>query len=163
MHRLTAGLLAPLLALAAAPALADTGRGVSGAEAMAVLQAMDLEPEMLEDSVGDPMIRFQTNGLNAYLNFYDCSADRCGSLQLEVGLTWKRPRALANVTTRLSYGGGARRRDGPSSLRIRRLHAEMRRNPSKVGRRRCWEFTARRIRPAATGRGRAVRCGGWQS
>jgi hypothetical protein len=107
MHRLTAGLLAPLLALAAAPALADTGRGVSGAEAMAVLQAMDLEPEMLEDSVGDPMIRFQTNGLNAYLNFYDCSAGRCGSLQLEVGLDLENGTSLqvANVyNTRYRYG-----------------------------------------------------------
>ena len=107
MHRLTAGLLAPLLALAAAPALADTGRGVSGAEAMAVLQAMDLEPEMLEDSVGDPMIRFQTNGLNAYLNFYDCSGGRCGSLQLEVGLDLENGTSLqvANVyNTRYRYG-----------------------------------------------------------
>ncbi|MBJ6978902.1 MULTISPECIES: YbjN domain-containing protein [unclassified Luteimonas] len=107
MHRLTAGLLAPLLALAAAPALADTGRGVSGAEAMAVLQAMELEPEMLEDSVGDPMIRFQTNGLNAYLNFYDCNAGRCGSLQLEVGLDLENGTSLqvANVyNTRYRYG-----------------------------------------------------------
>lgn len=107
MHRLTAGLLAPLLALAAAPALADTGRGVSGAEAMIVLRAMELEPEMLEDGVGDPMIRFQTNGLNAYLNFYDCSGGRCGSLQLEVGLDLENGTSLqvANVyNTRYRYG-----------------------------------------------------------
>lgn len=87
MKTLTAGLLAPLLALAAVPAFADdAGRGVTGPEALAVLDAMDLEPELLTDSVGDPMIRFRSNGLNAYLNFYDCSAGRCGSLQLEVGL-----------------------------------------------------------------------------
>ena len=107
MHRLTAGLLAPLLALAAAPALADAGRGVSGAEAMAVLQAMELEPEMLKDGAGDPMIRFRSNGLNAYLNFYDCSGGRCGSLQLEVGLDLENGTSLqvANVyNSRYRYG-----------------------------------------------------------
>ena len=86
MNRLTAGLLAPMLALAATPALADPGRGVTGPEAMAVMQAMGLDAELLEDSVGEPMIRFTTSGLTAYLNFYDCRDARCGSLQLEVGL-----------------------------------------------------------------------------
>ena len=86
MHTLTAGLLAPLLALAAAPAISAEGKGVTGAEAMAVLQAMELAPEILEDKVGDPMIRFVINDLTAYMNFYDCSEGRCGSLQLEAGL-----------------------------------------------------------------------------
>lgn len=93
MDKLIAGLLAPLMALAAAPALADEGKGVTGAEAMAVLQAMDLEPELMSDRAGDPMIRFTLDGLVSYLNFYDCSGSRCGSLQLEVGLD------LANGTT----------------------------------------------------------------
>ena len=107
MHRMTAGLLAPLLALAAMPAFADAGRGVSGAEAMAVLQDMDLAPEMLEDGAGDPMIRFQLNELNAYLNFYDCNAGRCGSMQLEVGLDLEHGTTLqvANVyNSRYRYG-----------------------------------------------------------
>lgn len=107
MHRITAGLLAPLLALAAMPALADAGRGVSGAEAMAVLQDMELAPEMLEDAAGDPMIRFQLNELNAYLNFYDCNAGRCGSMQLEVGLDLEHGTTLqvANVyNSRYRYG-----------------------------------------------------------
>lgn len=108
MNRLTAGLLAPLLALAAVPAAAaEEGRGVTGAEAMAVLQQMELAPEMLEDSAGDPMIRFVINDLNAYLNFYDCSEGRCGSLQLEVGLDLEAGTTLqvANVyNSRYRYG-----------------------------------------------------------
>lgn len=86
MEKLIAGLLAPLIALAVAPALADEGRGVSSGEAMAVLRQMDLEPELMSDRAGDPMIRFKLDGLVSYLNFYDCSGSRCGSLQLEVGL-----------------------------------------------------------------------------
>ncbi|HEY4529230.1 MAG TPA: YbjN domain-containing protein [Luteimonas sp.] len=99
MRTLTAGLLAPMLALAAVPALADTGRGVTGPEAMAVLQAMELEPELLTDSAGDPMIRFRASDLNAYLNFYDCEGGRCGSMQLEVGLDLENGTSLhvANV------------------------------------------------------------------
>src|SRR5690554_2569547 len=93
MDKLIAGLLAPLMELAAAPTLADEGKGVTGAEAMAVLQAMDLEPELMSDRAGDPMIRFTLDGLVSYLNFYDCSGSYCGSLQLEVGLD------LANGTT----------------------------------------------------------------
>ena len=93
MDKLIAGLLAPLMALAAVPALADEGRGVSGEEAMAVLRQMDLEPELLSDRAGDPMLRFTLDGLVSYLNFYDCDEGRCGSLQLEVGLD------LANGTT----------------------------------------------------------------
>lgn len=107
MRRLTAGLLAPLMALAAAPALAEDGKGVTGAEAMAVLQGMSLEPEMLEDSAGDPMIRFRINDLTAYMNFYDCSEGRCGSLQLEVGLDLESGTSLqvANVyNSRYRYG-----------------------------------------------------------
>ena len=98
-RRLTAGLLAPLLMLAAVPAMADQGKGVTGAEAMAVLEAMDLSPELLEDNVGDPMIRFAINDLTAYMNFYDCSAGRCGSLQLQVGLDLQNGTSLqvANV------------------------------------------------------------------
>lgn len=107
MDRWTAGLLAPLLALAAMPAAADPGRGVTGPEAMAVLERMELSPELLEDSAGDPMIRFRANDLNAYLNFYDCNDGRCGSLQLEVGLDLENGTTLqvANVyNSRYRYG-----------------------------------------------------------
>lgn len=107
MHKLTAGLLAPLLALSAATAGAATGKGVTGDEAMAVLQAMDLSPELLEDGVGDPKIKFLVDGLSAYMNFYDCDAGRCGSLQLEVGLDLPNGTSLqvANVfNSRYRYG-----------------------------------------------------------
>ncbi|MEN1960643.1 YbjN domain-containing protein [Luteimonas sp. MJ246] len=106
---LRAGLLAPLLALAATPALADAGRGVTGEEAMATLQGMEpeLAPELLADEHGDPMIRFQINDLTAYLNFYDCDDGRCGSLQLQVALDLEHGTTLqvANVyNTRYRYG-----------------------------------------------------------
>ena len=107
MRNLDAGLLALLLVLAAAPAGASPGQGVSGDEAMAVLQEMDLSPELLEDSVGDPRIRFEVDGLNAYVNFYDCDAGRCGSLQLEIGLDLPGGTSLqvANVyNSRYRYG-----------------------------------------------------------
>lgn len=107
MNRLTAGLLAPILALAALPASADAGKGVTGPEAMAVLQAMELSPELLTDSAGDPMIRFDINGLTSYLNFYDCASGRCGSMQLEVGLDLESGTTLqvANVyNARYRYG-----------------------------------------------------------
>ncbi|MGY0612837.1 MULTISPECIES: YbjN domain-containing protein [unclassified Luteimonas] len=106
---LGAGLLAPLLALAAAPALADAGRGITGEEAMATLQGMELElePELRTDEAGDPMIKFQINDLTAYLNFYDCDDGRCGSLQLQVGLDLENGTTLqvANVyNNRYRYG-----------------------------------------------------------
>jgi len=107
MKTMTAGLLAALLALAAAPAAAEGGRGVTGEEALAVLQAMELSPELREDRAGDPQIKFVINDLNAYLNFYDCSEGRCGSLQLEVGLDLEHGTTLqvANVyNSRFRYG-----------------------------------------------------------
>lgn len=107
MNRLTAGLLAPLLMLAAAPALADGGHGMTGPEAMTVLENMELSPELGEDGAGDPLIRFSLNGLNAYLNFYDCTQGRCGSLQLQVALDLDNGTSLqvANVyNSRYRYG-----------------------------------------------------------
>lgn len=61
-------------------------KGVTGPEVVAVLAQMDLEPELTTDSVGDPMVKFKINGLNAYANFYDCDNGTCGSMQLEVGI-----------------------------------------------------------------------------
>ncbi len=87
-NRIKAGLVALSLALApwlAADAVAR-GRGISGEEAMAVMKAMELSPELQVDGVGDPRIQFQVRGLAAFLNFYDCQAGRCGSLQLETAL-----------------------------------------------------------------------------
>lgn len=107
MKTMGAGLLAALVALAAAPAAAEGGRGVTGEEALAVLQAMDLAPELRQDRAGDPQIKFVINDLNAFLNFYDCSEGRCGSLQLEVGLDLEHGTTLqvANVyNTRFRYG-----------------------------------------------------------
>jgi hypothetical protein len=107
MEKLTAGLLASLMLLAWAPAQADAGRGVTGEEAMAVLQAMELAPELKEDQVGDPLIAFRVGDLDAYMNFYDCDQGRCGSLQLQVGLDLEQGTSLqvANVyNSRYRYG-----------------------------------------------------------
>lgn len=108
MHRMTAALLAPLLALATTQALADEGRGVTGEEALAVLQDMDLAPELGEDGVGDPQIRLELAGLNVWMSFYDCGDDgRCGSLQMQVGLDLDGGTTLqtANVyNSRYRYG-----------------------------------------------------------
>ncbi len=87
-NRMKAGLMAVALALApwlAADASAQE-RGISGEEAMAVMRSMDLSPELQVDGVGDPRIQFRINGLAAFLNFYDCKNERCGSLQLETAL-----------------------------------------------------------------------------
>jgi hypothetical protein len=83
----TKGALALLLATGMLPGPAHAaGKGVTGPEVVAVLTQMDLEPELTTDSVGDPMVKFKINGLNAYANFYDCDNGTCGSLQLEVGI-----------------------------------------------------------------------------
>lgn len=107
MKRIAAGLLAPLLAFAAGEASA--AQGVTGQDVMAVLERMGLEAELGEDYVGDPQIRFQLDGLNVLMNFYDCDDDVpvCESLQLEVGLDLERGTTLqiANAyNTRYRYG-----------------------------------------------------------
>lgn len=82
-------MLAAALALVATPLAAEVpaaGRGISGDEAVAVLRAMELSPELQVDGVGDPRVQFQIEGLHAFVNFYDCKAGRCGSLQLEAAL-----------------------------------------------------------------------------
>lgn len=81
------GVLALLLGtgMAMAPAHA-AGGGVTGPQVVSVLERMDLDPELTTDSVGDPMVKFRINGLNAFANFYDCKDGTCGSLQLEVGI-----------------------------------------------------------------------------
>lgn len=106
MKRIAVGLLAPLLALAATQASAADG--VTGQEALAVLERMGLEGELGEDAVGDPQVRFGLDGLNVWLNFYDCGGSgRCGSLQLEVGLDLEQGTTLhvANAyNARYRYG-----------------------------------------------------------
>jgi len=75
-------LASPLLAAEA------SAERISGREALAVMRAMDLSPELGTDSHGDPQIEFMIEGLHARLNFYDCKKQdgRCGSLQLETAL-----------------------------------------------------------------------------
>ena len=106
MRNLIAGLMAALV-LAVMPAQARGGAGVSGTEVMAVLEAMELAPQLREDSYGDPLVAFELEGLNVYMNFYDCGDGRCGSLQLQVGLDLEHGTSLqvANVyNTRYRYG-----------------------------------------------------------
>src|SRR5690606_9417641 len=78
------------MALAASPPLAAgaaaEGSGVSSDEAVAGRRSMRPSPDLQVDGVGDPRIQFELNGLTSFVNFYDCKADRCGSLQLETAL-----------------------------------------------------------------------------
>jgi hypothetical protein len=101
------GALALLLgaSMAMAPAHA-AGKGVTGPEVVAVLAQMELDPELTTDSVGDPMVKFALDGLHAYVNFYDCNAGTCGSLQLEAAFDLENGMTLqqANViNTRYRY------------------------------------------------------------
>ncbi|KAF1694565.1 YbjN domain-containing protein [Pseudoxanthomonas koreensis] len=81
--------LAAMLALASPLIAADAaaeGRGITGPEAVSVMRSMGLSPQLSTDGAGDPLIRFMTGDLHAFLNFYDCREGRCGSLQLELAL-----------------------------------------------------------------------------
>src|SRR5690606_38262144 len=82
-------LLAALFALALAAPHAATAQSpgtISGSQAVEVMAALRLSPELGRDRHGDPEIMFQQGGLTCRMNFFDCRNDRCGSLQLEVGL-----------------------------------------------------------------------------
>ena len=74
----------------ASPLLAGeaSAERISGKEALAVMRAMDLQPQLGTDALGDPQIQFVIDGLHAQLNFYDCKKQdgRCGSLQLETAV-----------------------------------------------------------------------------
>lgn len=88
MHLPRAFVLASLFALAfAAPQAAAQSPGtISGPEAMSVMKALGLSPELGPDNFGDPQIKFQQNELDCMMSFYDCRNGRCGSLQLVVAL-----------------------------------------------------------------------------
>lgn len=66
---------------------AKPGRGITGAEAAAILQDAGYRARLDTDGGGDPMIESRMSGVTVYLYFYDCDAKRrCGSLQFLVGL-----------------------------------------------------------------------------
>ena len=79
---------ASLLALApAAPVLAaDEGKGITVGEVVAILQDMGYRAKPDTDGEGDPSVATTMNGLNVFIYFYDCKQDRCGSLQMSLGL-----------------------------------------------------------------------------
>lgn len=82
-----ASLLALLFAVLPAPsALASESRGITGQEVVTILQGLGYRSGLGQDGVGDPMIMSTIGGLDIYVYFYDCTAGRCGSLQLTVGV-----------------------------------------------------------------------------
>lgn len=110
MHLPGRRLLAALFAFALAAPQAATAQSlgtISGPQAAEVLAALGLSPELGRDRHGDPEIMFQQNGLTCRLNFFDCRNDRCGSLQLEVGLDLEEgttPQVVNQYNRRYRYG-----------------------------------------------------------
>ena len=92
---LLAATLCPAAAVAATGT--DAGKRITGEQAARILQDAGYKAEIGKDGAGDPMISTSMGGLNAYLYFYDCEPDGCGSLKLSVGLDLEEGTSLAVV------------------------------------------------------------------
>jgi len=88
IERIPAVLLAAVL-WCSATAQAAEGRTISGPELVTILQDAGYRAELDKDDQGDPTIRTSMSGVTAYIHFYDCKQDRCGSLQLVAALDLK--------------------------------------------------------------------------
>jgi hypothetical protein len=64
---------------------------ISGDEMMAVLRRMGFAPELSHDSQGDPLIKFQVEGMKTLINFYNGTNGRYESLQFFSGFNDKVP------------------------------------------------------------------------
>jgi hypothetical protein len=69
---------------------------VSGDEMVGVVRDLGFSSELATDSGGDPMIRFQVEGMKCLLLFYGCKDGRASSIQFSAGFTMKRPLELIN-------------------------------------------------------------------
>ncbi|MBF6025110.1 YbjN domain-containing protein [Lysobacter niastensis] len=70
-----------MLAFAAEPA-----RGVTAAEVAKILQDASYSAKIGKAGDGTPRIDSNMGGVDVVMDFYDCEADRCGSLQLTTGI-----------------------------------------------------------------------------
>lgn len=81
----------------ASPAWAEEGRGISGPEVVAILQAQGYRAKLGVDEEGDPKIETGMNGVNATVFFYDCDEGRCGALQFRCGVDLEQGSSLEVV------------------------------------------------------------------
>jgi len=80
---LTAGALA--FGAASAQAKPFPTGGVTAPEMAAILKASDIKAEVTKDDVGDPMLKAESGDVNWRIYFYDCTDDRCKSIQFSAG------------------------------------------------------------------------------
>lgn len=78
-------------------ASAQAGRGITGPEMVALLQAQGYRAKLGVDEEGDPKIDTAMSGVNATVFFYDCEDGRCGALQFRCGLDLEQGASLEVV------------------------------------------------------------------
>lgn len=86
-----------LVCMGAAPASAGEGKGITGPELAAILQAEGYKAKLDKDDGGDPLVRTAMGGVNVNVLFYDCTQGRCGSLQFRVGIDLDKGATAADV------------------------------------------------------------------
>ena len=81
-------MMAALLAVAggmAAPVQAAAAQGITGPELVAILQDAGYRARLETDGEGEPLVRTTMGGVNMVVLFYDCTGQRCNSLQFSAG------------------------------------------------------------------------------
>lgn len=73
---------------------------ISGDEMLAIVKEQGFVPEMTSDSDGDPVIKFQIEGMKCSIFFYDGKDGRYESIQFFTGFTDKVPYPKVNEWTR---------------------------------------------------------------
>ena len=86
MGKSLGAMLIALLLLPFSGIAAGSEARISGAEVAKLLQDEGYRAKLSKDGEGDPLIESSMGGLTVYVYFYDCEADRCGSLQFAVGM-----------------------------------------------------------------------------
>ena len=100
--------LVALVATACNAPAAEPARGTTAAEVARILQDAGY-PAKVGEAGGDPRIDSNMAGVDVVVDFYDCEADRCGSLRfttaldLETGTTYQ----AANAFTLERWGAAA--------------------------------------------------------
>lgn len=62
-----------------------SARGVSAAEVAGVMRAMRLQVDLWNDRQADPLIDSTVSGRRFRVSFFECRAQRCGSIQFSAG------------------------------------------------------------------------------
>jgi hypothetical protein len=69
---------------------------ITGEELLAIIREMGFVPELSKDSEGDPVVRFQIEGLKTSILFYEGKEGRYESLQFFAGFSDKVPLQKTN-------------------------------------------------------------------